>query len=132
MTKPLTPAALGAFFSFATLMTGAVFVTLFAPGTPLDEMWAIKPREYDALLLLRPASTAGFALLCALMATTAAGVFLRKRWGLRLAIAIFALNALGDAWRALTGSPLEGLLGVSIAGAVLWWLAQARVRSQFN
>jgi hypothetical protein len=129
--RAITPTALGCFFTFATLMTGAVSVTLFAPGGPLDAMWQIKPHEYEDLLLLRPASSAGFAALCISMAATAFGCLRNKRWGWMLAIAIFTINALGDALRALTGGLVEGLFGAAVAALIVWWLTRAHVRALF-
>lgn len=132
VTRPVTPAALAAFFALAELLTAVVFVTLLAPGTPIDAIWAIKPAEYQDLLLLRPASTLGFLVLAAAMGFALAGCSQRRHWGLNLAIAIFALNALGDAARALSGDVLEGLIGVVIAGVILWWLTRPNVRALFR
>lgn len=130
--RAFTPIALGCFFTFATVMTGVVSITLFAPGGPLDAMWQVKPHEYQDLLLLRPASSAGFAALCIAMAATAFGCFRRKRWGWMLAVAIFTINALGDAAHGLSGAWLEGAIGVAIAMLILWWLTQPRVRALFS
>ena len=130
--RAVTPVALGCFFTFATAMTGAVSITLFAPGGPLDAMWQIKPHEYEDLLLLRPVSSVGFAALCVAMAATAFGCFRRKRWGWTLAVALFAINALGDAAHGLSGAWLDGAIGVSIALLILWWLTRSRVRALFS
>ena len=129
--RTATPLALGCFFALATLMTGVVSVTLFAPGGPLDAIWQIKPHEYQDLLLLRPTSSAGFAILCIAMAATMIGCFQRKRWGLMLAITIFAINALGDAAHAFSGAWAEGAFGVAVAALILWWLTRHRVRALF-
>src|SRR5262249_55561288 len=129
--RAITPWALGAFFVFATLMTALTAATLFAPDTPLTAIWSVKPTDYEALRALAPASAFAFAALSLAMAATAFGCLLRKRWGLMLALAIFSVNALGDAGRAFFGAPLEAALGVSIAGAIIWWLLRPRVRALF-
>jgi hypothetical protein len=132
LSKPVTPVALGVFFVFATLMTAAVTVTLQWPGGPLDAMWRVKPAAYSDLLLLRPASTIGFAALCATMAAAAFGAATRKRWGWWLALSIFALNGLGDALNAMGGALAEGAFGVAVTLLILWWLTRRRVRTLFG
>jgi hypothetical protein len=130
--RAVTPVALGVFFTLSTLICAAVSATLLAPNTPLDAMWALKPAAHQDLLLLRPASTAGFIVLTLAMASAAWGCFGRKRWGRILALVIFALNGLGDAARALTGGLVEGLVGVAVAAVLLWWLTRPRVRALFD
>lgn len=130
--RPITPIALAAFFTLATVLTALVSITMATPGGPLDVVWAIKPYEHAHLLRLRPFSTAGFIVICAAMAAAAFGTAMRKRWGLSLATAILLINALGDAARAISGAWLSGLIGLSVAGALVWWLTRPRVRAVFR
>src|SRR5262249_28278274 len=62
----VTPGALAAFFAFATAMAAIVAITMLAPGTPLDAIWAVKPAEYAQLRSLAPASGVAFAMLSVL------------------------------------------------------------------
>ncbi|MEZ5994758.1 MAG: hypothetical protein R3C25_03315 [Hyphomonadaceae bacterium] len=130
--RPITPTALGVFFLLSTALTAAVAISLAAPGGALDAMWALKPGAHEQLLDLRPASTLGFAALSLAMAATAYGVARRRAWGWRSALAIFAINGLGDGARAATGAWAEGLLGAAIAAAILWWLMRPPVRALFS
>lgn len=68
------------------------------------------------------------ALGCLLAAV---GLLRRKHWGRRLAISILAANLLGDLGNAAVRSDLRTLIGVPIAGAMLWCLLSRRVRGQF-
>jgi hypothetical protein len=129
--KPMTPLVLAVFFWIAELLTAAVFLTLLVPDTPLDLIWSFKPDAHNDLLLLRPASTIGFLTLSVAMGFAAVGCIRRKRWGWMLAIAIFAVNGLGDAIRAGTGALAEGLFGVAVTLAILWWLTRPKVRALF-
>lgn len=127
----ITPLALTAFFALATVITCAVCVTMIWPSGPLDVMWRLKPYEYEHLMLLRPASTAGFVVICAVMAAAATGTLLRKRWGWTLAVGVFSVQAVGDAARVLSGAWASGLFGPAIVIAILWWLARRPVRDLF-
>ena len=130
--RPLTPAALSAFFAFATLMTAITAITLLAPGGPLDAIWVMKPREYQQLKAMGPWVCAGFVALSLAAAVGAVGLFRRRSWGWRFAVAAFAINGLSDAARIAFGAVLEGLIGVAVAGLVLAWLTRPRVRALFD
>ena len=118
------------FFVIAALIAVAAGVSLLVPG-PFDAIWRIKPAEHAVLAVWAPASGVGFLALGGFMAAAAIGLYQRRRWGWRLAIGIFTINGLGDAGRALTGAMLEGLIGVAVAVALIWWLTRRSVRAEF-
>jgi hypothetical protein len=130
--RPATPPLLGAFLIFATAMAALAAITLLAPGTPLDAAWRIKPAEYRQLLAMGPAVGLGFVALSGAAAIIAAGVFGRRRWPWRAAVVGIALNGAGDAIRALTGAWVEGLVGVAVTAANVWWLTRPHVRAAFD
>jgi hypothetical protein len=130
--KPVTPVVLSWFFALATCLCLAAGISVLAPNTPIRAIWAIKPTEYDQLLDLAPWSGLGFLLLSGAMAATSWGAIRRTRWGWTLAIAIFVINGVGDAARALMGDVVEGLIGVTIAGSIVVALSQRRVRKAFS
>jgi hypothetical protein len=130
--RPLTPVLLGGFFVFATIMCLVAGLSLLTPSGPLDWIWRVKPAEHRQLLQFGPIVGIGFLGLALVMAGASIGSFTRRRWGWRLALAIFALNATGDAARIPSGAVWEGLLGVAVTGAILWWLTRARVRADFD
>jgi hypothetical protein len=129
--KARTPALLGAFFLFATIMCGLAGASLLAPGGPLEAIWRFKPDEYRQLLALAPWTGAGFLGLAVAMALAGYGTWRRRLWGLRLAILIFAVNALADATRTVFGAAWQGAIGVAATGIVLWWLTRPKVRALF-
>ena len=130
--RPWTPVLLGAFFAFATLMCTLAGISLLTPGGPLDWIWLIKPEEHGLLIALGPWAGAGFLALAVAMAAACLGTFRRRRWGLWLAMAIFAVNAAGDAARMTSGAMLEGAIGVAVTGVILWWLTRPRVLALFG
>jgi hypothetical protein len=127
-----TPILLGLFFLFATLMCALAGLSLLTPGGALDAIWRLKPDEQAQLLALGPAVGAGFLALALVMAAASCGAFARRRWGRRLAIAIFAANAVGDAARIALGGVLEGAIGVAVTAIILWWLTREKVRASFD
>lgn len=127
-----TPIALGLFFLFATAACLLVGLSLLLPGASLDAIWAWKPDEHRQLLAFGPGAGAGFLALALAMAAASYGTFSRQRWGLNLAMLIFALNALGDAARIPSGAVWEGVIGIAVSGLVLWWLTRPGVKAVFD
>ena len=105
--------------------------SLLSPG-PLDWIWRWKPAAHAQLLLLGPAAGAAFLGLALIMALASFGSLARRRWAWPLALAIFAANAVGDAARIPFGAVAEGLVGVAMTAAILWWLTRPAVRALFN
>jgi len=106
--------------------------SLLMPDGPLDWIWRFKPEEHRRLLALGPAVGAFFLALALVMALASFGCFARRRWAWPLSLAIFAANAIGDAARIPSGALAEGLVGVGVTGAILWWLTRPRVRALFD
>jgi hypothetical protein len=123
---------LGVFFAFATAMCVLAGASLLTPDGPLDWIWRMKPEEHRRLLEMGPAIGAGFLGLALVMALASFGSFARRRWALPLALAIFAVNALGDAARIPYGAPAEGIAGIAVTASVLWWLTRRKVRVSFD
>ncbi len=126
------PIILGFFFLTAMLICLVAAITLLAPGSPVDGVWSIKPVEYQQLLALAPWSGVGFVALSVAMAFASLGTFTGSRWGWWLAVAIFAINGLGDAAQVLFGRVVEGVVGVLAAGLVLLVMTRPRIRSSFG
>lgn len=106
--------------------------SLLTPGGPLDWIWRAKPGEHRQLLEMGPAVGAGFLGLALIMALASMGSFARRQWAWKLALAIFAVNALADAARIPFGAAAEGLIGIAATAAILWWLTRQRVRALFD
>ena len=130
-TSPM-PRLLGSFFVFATLMCTVAAWSLLDPSGPAVRIWKLKPDQYHQLLAIGPIAGFGFLLLAIIMAVTSIGCFAGKIWGWRLAVIVIGINALGDGVRALSGEIVEGLVGLAIAGSVLWLLFKPRFRRVFG
>ena len=72
-----------------------------------------------------------FLLLGAALSTAGIGWFRRRLWGWRLAVAIIGTQVLGDVVNCVRGDLLRGGTGLIIAGALLLFLLQPKVRAAF-
>lgn len=126
------PRLLGSFFALATVMCVVAGWSLLETGPIAAAIWSFKAEAYRHLLTMGPKIGFGFLLLAIVMGITTAGCFGAKRWGWRLALILIGVNGLADAARAATGETLEGVVGLVIAGGVVLFLMQARVRQAFE
>jgi hypothetical protein len=130
---PKTPGftAVGIFFFFGAIVASLAATTLLWRGTPLDRIWDLNPRAYNQLAPSGGAVGILFLLLGAALAATGFGWFRRRLWGWRLAVVIIATQVLGDVVNCIRGDFLRGGTGVIIAGTLLLFLLQSKVRAAF-
>jgi hypothetical protein len=95
-------------------------------------MWALDPRAFKELALHGRAVGIPFLLLGIALAVASIGWFKSRRWGWRLAVAVIAIQIIGDLVNAFAGHAVEGGLGVAMAGALLLYLLSADVREAFG
>ncbi|MGA2946705.1 MAG: hypothetical protein WBP65_10880 [Candidatus Sulfotelmatobacter sp.] len=129
--KPLGFTAIGVFLFFGAVMASLAATTLLWRGTPLDRVWALNPMAYKQLAPLGVTVGILFLLLGATLITAGIGWFRRSLWGWRLAVAIIAIQVLGDVVNCVRGDWLRGGIGVIIAGALLLFLLQPKIRATF-
>ena len=134
MAKESPPglSAVGVFLLFGALMACLAGTTLVWPGTALDRAWVLNPRAYRELAPFGNAAGILFLLLGAALGAAGLGWFKRRIWGWRLAVAIIAIQVLGDLVNVFLGRVVEGGIGVTIAGALLFYLLRAKVRAAFE
>jgi len=119
-------------FGFAgtglALLTGAM---LLWPGTRFDWLWRLNESAHAGFVTLgRGAAILLFGVGAATFAA-ARGLMLGRRWGWRLAVAIFAVNVAGDLVRFAMGDWLKGAAGLLIGGAFLLYLLRSHVKCYF-
>jgi hypothetical protein len=130
---PKTPGftAIGIFLFFGAIMASLAATTLLWRGTVLDRLWALNPTAYKQLAPLSGIVGILFLVLGVALTTAGIGWFRRRLWGWKLAVVIIATQVLGDAVNCLRGDFLRGGTGVIIAGALLLFLLQSKVRATF-
>jgi hypothetical protein len=124
--------AIGLFLFFGAMMAALAATTLLWPGTPLDHAWFLNPTAYKQLIALGRTAGILFLLLSATLITAGIGWFQHRLWGWRLAVAIMSMQILGDLVNCVRGDWLRGGTGFIIAGALLLFLLQPRIRAAFT
>lgn len=127
----VTPALITIFFSLSALLCGVVALSFTEIGAGASAIWVLKPAAFAFLSQYPHVMIVGFSILAVAFAFCAIGLSLRKPWAYRLAIGFIAINAISAAVN-LAGTPTyAGLIGLAVAGALIWWLSRPDVRSQF-
>lgn len=129
--RPVGITLLGFFLILATGILFASAVTLLAPGTALDAIWAVKPGAYEDMLPHRMAAGTGFLAFGLVMAMAAWGWWGRRRWAWMLVLVIFMLNGASDLVRLMRGEVFEGAFGVIMVALLIAYVRSARVRAWF-
>jgi len=133
MQRPSTGlVALSGFFALGAIIAGATSVALLFPGGPLQPMWRLNPPAYVALQGMGAWAMVLMVAVAAGCACSAWGLWIRARWGHRLAVALPVVNLVGDATNALMRRDLRTLIGLPIGVALIAYLLSAGVRSQFT
>jgi len=102
------------------------------PGTALDRMWALNLRAYHDLSPLGRSAGLLFLLLALALALTGMSWLKRRRWGWRLAVGHHRNQVLGNLVSIFLGRIVEGVVGFTIAGALLSYIIRPDVRSTFT
>jgi hypothetical protein len=130
--RPLGFAVLGAFLFFGAVMAGLAGTTLLWRGTVFDRAWMLNPTAYRQLSPLGSKIGILFLLLSSALLASGIGWFRHRLWGWRLAVAIIAIQVLGDIINLVKRDFLRRGIGVVIASAVLIYLLTPRVRAEFS
>jgi hypothetical protein len=129
--KPRGFTAIGVFLFFGAVMASLAATTLLWRGTVLDRLWTLNPTAYKQLAPLGRIVGILFLALSAALTTAGIGWFQCRLWGWRLAVVIISTQVLGDVVNCVRGDWLRGGTGVIIAGALLLFLWQPRIRAAF-
>jgi hypothetical protein len=124
--------AVGVFLLFGACMAALAGTTLVWPGTPLDKVWALNKAAHTQLSSAGRSVGGLFFLLSATLIVAAVGWFKHRVWGWRLAVGIIFAQVVGDLVNLLRGDLLRGGSGLSIAGALLFYLLRPNVRTTFH
>jgi hypothetical protein len=95
-------------------------------------MWRLKPEAPQDFARLGPFAIPLMLLVAAACAGAAVGVWIGQRWGHRLAVALLAVNLLGDTLNATLRGDWRTLIGLPIGGAMLAYLLTRRTRAWFG
>jgi hypothetical protein len=117
-----------AFFAFGAMMCLLTIVLLVFPGTKLDSLWNLNPDARVAFQLLGSWSVLLMLAVGTGCALTAISLCYGKLWGIRLALAILFINIIGDLVNVVIRYDYRSLIGLPIAGVMIFYLARFRTR----
>lgn len=123
--------ALVVFFFFGAVMCLLTVAGLLFPRGILEPMWRLNPDAHTALQSLGQWSILLMLIVGAACASAAIGLAKRACWGRQFAIAVLAVNLLGDFINAIARYDLRTLVGLPIGGALIFYLMSKRVRKFF-
>ena len=119
-----------AFFAFGATMCALTLGLLLFPGSALDSLWRLNP---DARLAFNSLGYWSVVLMLAVGTAclfAAIGLWRVKSWGTWLAAIILSINMLGDLTNVFVREDYRGLVGVPVAGAMIFLLLAFGHRSK--
>src|SRR6266436_1748796 len=118
---------LAIFFAAGAFICLVTMLALAFPGSFLESIWQLKPEaRVEFLEIGRGASIAVMAVVGVACGSAAIGLARNAEWGRRLAIAILAVNLIGDSLNALLRHDPKTLIGLPIGGLMIWYLSRPR------
>src|SRR5262249_35264172 len=119
-----------AFFAFGAMMCALTVSLLLFPGSALDSLWRLNP---DARLALESLGYWSLVLMLAVGTAclfAAIGLWRAQPWGTWLALIILSINMLGDLTNVFVRRDYRGLIGVPVAGTMIFFLLACGRRSK--
>jgi len=115
------------FFAADALICLVTMLTLAFPGSFLESIWRFKPEAPVQFQEIgRGVSIALMAAVGVACGLSAFGLARNAQWGRRLAIAVLAVNLIGDSLNALLRHDPKTLIGLPIGGLMIWYLLALR------
>jgi len=121
---PIGLKLLAIFFAFGACMCGLTVGLLLFPGSALDSLWRLNPDAHAAFQWIGRLSILLMAIVGVACALAAIGLARNAIWGRWLGILILAVNLVGDLTNTLLRHDPRTLVGVPIAGAMIFDLAR--------
>jgi hypothetical protein len=120
------------FFLFGGVMCVLTILLLSYPGSFLEPMWRLNPEAQRSFQSIGGWAIPLMGVVGVACLLSAIGLAMRTNWGRRFAIAVLAVNLLGDTIAALVRHDPRSLVGLPIGGAMIAFLMSARVRFLFG
>jgi hypothetical protein len=121
---PIGLKLLAIFFAFGACMCALTIGLLLFPGSAFDSLWRLNPEAHAAFQGIGRLSILVMAIVGVACASAAIGLARNAKWGRWLGILILAANLVGDLTNAFVRHDFRTLIGVPIAGAMIFYLAR--------
>ena len=123
--------AVGIFLCFGAVMACLAGTTLLWRGTLLDRVWILNASAYNRLASFGQVIGIPFLLLGVILLIAGVGWLKSRPWGWWLAVAVVATQVVGNIVNVFTGDAIRGLIGATIATALIFYLLRHNVRAFF-
>ena len=117
-----------AFFAFGATMCLLTVMLLLFPGTKLDSLWNLNPDAHVAFQSLGNWSIVLMSVVGTGCLLASVGLWRGTLWGIRLGLAILFINIIGDLVNVITRHDYRSLVGLPIAGAMIFYLTWSTSR----
>ena len=124
--------AFGIFLLWGAAMASLAGTTLIWRNTALDRVWALNPTGYQQLAPFGSKAGVFFISLAVALAAAGIGWLKRRLWAWCISVAIIATQVIGNIVNILLGRTLEGAVGFTVSGALLFYLLGRRVSGTFR
>ena len=121
---PIGMRLLALFFAFGACMCALTIGLLLFPGGAFDSLWRLNPEAHAVFQRIGGLSILLMAIVGVACAFAAIGLARNAKWGRWLGILILAVNLVGDLTNAFVQHDLRTLIGLPIAGAMIFYLAR--------
>src|SRR5205823_5296058 len=121
---PIGMKLLALFFAFGACMCALTIWLLLFPGSALDSLWRLNPDVHAAFRRIGELAILLMVIVGVACALAAIGLARNAKWGRWLGILILAVNLVGDLTNTLVRHDPRTLIGVPIAGAIIFYLAR--------
>jgi hypothetical protein len=121
---PIGMKLLALFFAFGACMCALTIWLLLFPGGALDSLWRLNPEAHAAFQRIGGLLILLMVIVGVACALAAIGLARNAKWGRWLGILILAANLVGDLTNAFARHDLRTLIGLPIAGAMIFYLAK--------
>jgi len=130
---PIGMRLLALFFAFGACMCALTIGLLLFPGGALDSLWQLNPEAHAAFQRMDGLSILLMSAVGVACALAAIGLARNARSGRWLGILILVVNLVGDLTNAFVRHDLRTLIGVPIAGVMIFYLTrQAKSKQSGN
>jgi hypothetical protein len=110
------------FFAAGALICLVTMLALAFPGGSLEPIWRLRPDARVEFQKIGNWSVGLMAVVGVACGLSAIGLARNAEWGRRLAIGILTINLIGDSLNALLRHDPRTLIGLPIAGLMIWYL----------
>ena len=123
--------ALAILFIAGALISALAGASLLLPQSEVNQIWRFNPKAQSKLVSIGVVGPLLMISVSLLFFAAFVGLLRRSRWGYNLAVFIIGINFLADLVNVVLGTEPRAIIGLPIAGVILFYLLGQKRRSLF-